>query len=50
MPDSNDAQEALDVTNDSSDIQHGDNDNSTKMPLPSGTNHDAGKTFKIVSR
>ena len=46
FPDSDDAQEALDqpdVTNDSSDIQHGDNDNSTKMPLPSGTNHDAGK-------
>ena len=44
MSDSDDAQEALDqpdVTNDSSDIQHGDNDNSTKMPLPSGTNHDA---------
>ena len=46
MPDSDDAQEALDqpdVTNDSSDIQHGDNDNSTKMTLPSGTDHDAGK-------
>ena len=52
MPDSDDAQEALDqpdVANDSSDIQHGDNDNPTKMPLPGGTNHDGKIIFLLLA-